>query len=348
MNPGLVETPQAAPDGSLWKPPARDWSVWLSAFGLILAAGLHLVLAATQAEHAQAHAIFFVVSAAAQALSAAALLVRPSPPSTWAAIALNGGLIVLWAATRILRAPFTPHPEELDAAGLLTKLVELATVALLGVVLGRLAQPPRPKTGRTLGGASALGILTGVLMLLAGYVLEPAFPSLAAAVGEAGHEEGATTEGHAAGESHQSAFRVRLSRQRVGPYLVDAFTGPTEVGDLFVEVRVADEEGRLVGDLPIAIEARPSGGDGEEVSGIATHDLAEVPGDYAISLPVTSTGFWDVTVGIGKPPDVTSVAFSERIGGTANIAGWVLAGVPLVIALLFGLLFLRTAGRPRG
>jgi hypothetical protein len=310
-----------------------------------MAAGLHLGLAITQAEHARAHAIFFVISGAAQALSAVALLVRPSPPSAWAAIGLNGGLIALWAATRILRAPFTPHPEELDAAGLLTKLVELATLVLLGVVLGRLAQPSRPKGARTLAGASALGILIGVLMLLVGYVLEPAFPSLAAAVGETGHEEGASTEGHAAGESHQSTFRVRLSRQRVGPYLVDAFTGPTEVGDLFVEVRVADDEGDRVGDLSIAIAARPSTGEGEEVSGIATHELAEVPGDYAISLPVTSTGFWDVTVGIGEPPEVTSVVFSERIGGTANIAGWVLAGVPLAVALLFGLLFLRTAGR---
>ncbi len=348
MNPALEHAAQAASNASRRQAPVRDWPVWVSAFGLILAAGLHLGLATTQAEHAQAHAIFFVISAAAQALCAAALLVRPTPASAWTAIGLNGGLIVLWAATRILRAPFTPHPEELDAAGLMTKLAELVTLALLGVVLGRLAQPSRPKYARMIGRASALGILIGALMLLAGYVLEPAFPSLAAAGGEAGHEEGATAEGHSGGDAHQATFRVRLTRERIGPYLVDAFTGPTEVGNLFVEVRVADEQGSPVRGLTINCEARPSGGDGEAVSGAATTDLAEVPGDYAVSLPVTSTGFWDVTIQIGEPPNVTSVTFSERIGGTANIAGWVLAGVPLLIALLFGLLFLRTAGRCRG
>jgi cytochrome c biogenesis protein CcdA len=85
------------------------------------------------------------------------------------------------AATRVVRAPFTPHPEEFDAAGLLTKSVELVTLALLGMLLGRLAQPSRPKYARIIARAAALGILTGGLMLFAGYALEPALPSLAAA-----------------------------------------------------------------------------------------------------------------------------------------------------------------------
>jgi hypothetical protein len=45
---------------------------------------------------------------------------------------------------------------------------------------------------------------------------------------------------------------------------------------------------------------------------------------------------------------VQEVGFSERVGGTGNVAGWVLAGVPLAIAVLFGLVYLRTAGRRRG
>jgi hypothetical protein len=66
-----------------------------------------------------------------------------------------------------------------------------------------------------------------------------------------------------------------------------------------------------------------------------------------VSLPVSTTGFWDVTVTIDGPDGQASVGFSERVGGTANMAGWVLAGVPLVIALLFGFVYLRTAGRGR-
>lgn len=140
---------------------------------------------------------------------------------------------------------------------------------------------------------------------------------------------------------------MRLNRQQVGPYLVDAFTGPTEVGHLFVEVRVSDETGRPVEGLAIDVEAKPAGGEGAAVTGPASPELAEVPGNYAVSLAVPSAGFWDVDVRIGAAPDAHEVRFSERVGGTASVAGWVLAGVPLAIAVLFGFVYLRTAGRRR-
>ncbi len=138
-------------------------------------------------------------------------------------------------------------------------------------------------------------------MLLAGYALEPALPSLAAADAEAGHEESATAEGHSSGESHQATFRVRLSRQRVGPYLVDAFTGLTEVGDLFVEVGVRDPAGVVQEERQSSVEAAPADGTGSAVGGVATSAGAQVPGNYAIHLPVTSAGFWDVTLTIDGP-----------------------------------------------
>jgi hypothetical protein len=152
---------------------------------------------------------------------------------------------------------------------------------------------------------------------------------------------------HPGTNTHQATFRVRLDRQRVGSYLVDAFTGPTEVGNLFVEVRVLDETGRPLEGLSIAVEARPSGGGGAAVEGLATPELAEVPGDYAVSLAVPSGGFWDVVVRIGGPQGVHQAGFSERVGGTGNVASWVLVGVPLAIAVLFGLVYLRTAGSRR-
>jgi hypothetical protein len=153
---------------------------------------------------------------------------------------------------------------------------------------------------------------------------------------------------HAEKETHQASFRVRLSRQPAGPYWVDAFTGPTEVGSLFVEVRVSDDTGRPVEGLTIDVEARPSGGEGAAVDGLAILELAEVPGDYAVDLPVPSAGFWDVEIRIAGPQGVEQIGFSERVGGTANVAGWVLAGVPLAIAVLFGTVYLRMAGRRRG
>jgi hypothetical protein len=116
---------------------------------------------------------------------------------------------------------------------------------------------------------------------------------------------------------------------------------------LFVEVRVSDETGRPLEGLTIDVEARPAGGEGKAVNGPASPERAEIPGNYAVSLAVPSAGFWDVAVRIGPPPDVHQVSFSERVGGTDNVAGWVLAGVPLAIAVLFGFVYLRTAGRRR-
>jgi hypothetical protein len=173
------------------------------------------------------------------------------------------------------------------------------------------------------------------------------FPVPAAATGARETPTPHTVVVHPEKETHQATFRVRLNRQQVGPYLVDAFTGPAEVGHLFVEVRVTDETGRPVEGLTIAVEARPSSSGGAPVEGLATPELAEVPGDYAVSLAVPSSGFWEVVVRIGGPLGVQEVSFSERVGGTASVAGWVLAGVPLAIAVLFGFVYLRTAGRRR-
>jgi hypothetical protein len=153
---------------------------------------------------------------------------------------------------------------------------------------------------------------------------------------------------HTAEPGHQATYRVRLTGVEAGPYVVQAFTGPTEVGDLFVEVRVRDVVGAVLGNLSVRVEALPAEGTGVSVGGWATNAGAQVPGNYAIHLPVTSAGFWNVTLTLDGPLGTGVASFAERVGGTANIAGWVLAGVPLVIALLFGLLFVRTAGRRRG
>ena len=107
---------------------------------------------------------------------------------------------------------------------------------------------------------------------------------------EADHEESAIAEVHSSGELHQATFRVRLSRQRVGPYLVDAFTGLTEVGDLFVEVGVRDPAGVVQVGSTVKVEAAPADGTAFGRRGVATSAGAQVPGNYAIHLPVTSAG----------------------------------------------------------
>lgn len=243
-----------------------------------------------------------------------------------------------------------PWPAWPTATGLrlLAGLIALAAV-LAAPPAERAPGSPHPAsaflraTGLSLGGALLVSLLwlTPVRTNPPSWIVSPppTQPALTATPEPGAHAE--------PGDSHQATFRVRITRQRAGPFIVDAFTGPVEVGNLFVEVRVTDDIGRPVEGLKIGVEARPSGAEGDPVAGTATMAQAEVPGDYAVSLPVTSAGFWEVVVRIGEPEDAAQVAFSERVGGTTNVAGWVLAGVPLAVALLFGLVYLRTAGRGR-
>ncbi len=207
----------------------------------------------------------------------------------------------------------------------------------------------QPTAARLLAATIGSAVLLALLWIAAAGLTLPVLRASAVSVPGVATEATPHPDPHpGAGAAHQATFRVRLTGEPAGPYLVDAFTGPTEVGDLFVELRVENPAGLALEGLTIRVEAVPSGSEGSPVVGTAAPDQAQIPGDYAVSLPVPTTGFWDVTVTIDGPEGQASVAFSERVGGTANVAGWVLAGVPLVIAVLFGLLFLRTAGRGRG
>ena len=329
-------------------PRRMHWLPWAAGYGSLAAGLLSLAAVPTLAAGGRASVVLLALTGLAQLLWGAGFILRQTSSLVTSGSVLQGAALSA-AALGGLVIPAGALP--LDPALTLLRLAA-GVASLASLLAGVPAYPPAQATA-TLTRRTTL-LVTALLgaSLWGGAWVGAASLRLPVSTTPPAQASQATPTPHPVEHpetaDHQATFRVRLNRQPAGPYLVDAFTGPTEVGHLFVEVRVSDETGRPVEGLTINVEARQSNGERAAVEGLATLELAEIPGDYAVSLAVPSVGFWDIGVRIGGPLGVQQVTFSERVGGTANVAGWVLAGVPLAIAVLFGLVYLRTAGRKRG
>lgn len=163
---------------------------------LALAGVIHLVIAPEHYAHAPAHGVFFALAGIAEILWALAFWRRPTPRRYHLGLALAGGLIVLWAITRVLPAPFGHGPEPVNASGLVCKASELIGVVALvmlaaqGQLMGTIRQPPL----RSAGEALALALVVGLVSYGASYAATPLLPTLGPQE-ELGHEE------HIQGES---------------------------------------------------------------------------------------------------------------------------------------------------
>ena len=325
------------------------WLPWAAGYGSLVAGLLSLAAVPALASGGTASAVLLGLTGLAQVLWGAVFILQQTSSMVTSGSVLQGAAL---GAAAVSSLPIPAGALPLDPA--LTVMRLAAGVTCLACLLAGLPWWVPADASRRLTRLPALivvaalsaGVWSGAWVAAA--TLRLPFPVPAAATAARETPTPHTVVVHPEKETHQATFRVRLNRQQVGPYFVDAFTGPAEVGHLFVEVRVSDETGRPVQGLVIDVEASPTSGEAAIVNGPATPELAEVPGDYAVSLAVPSSGFWEVVVRIGGPLGVQEVSFSERVGGTASVAGWVLAGVPLAIAVLFGLVYLRTAGRRRG
>ena len=324
------------------------WLPWAAGYGSLVAGLLSLAAVPTLAAEGPASVVLLAVTGLAQVLWGAGFILQQT-----STLVASGGVLqgAAMGAAAMSSLPVPAGALPLDPALTLVRMAAGFTslaCLLAGMPSWATADATRTPTRRStvvVLAALSAGLWGGAWVGAASLRLP--LPVSPAAVAASAAPTAHPLE-HPETETHQATFRVRLNGQPAGPYLVDAFTGPTEVGHLFIEVRVSDETRRPVEGLTIAVEARPSSSEGAPVEGQATPELAEVPGDYAVDLAVPTVGFWDVVVRIGGPLGVQEVGFSERVGGTTNVAGWVLAGVPLAIAVLFGLVYLRTAGRRRG
>ncbi len=148
---------------------------------MALAGVIHLLLAPSHYAHAPAHGIFFALAGAAELLWAAAFWRKPSSRLYYLGLALAGGLVVLWAITRFLVAPFEHEPGMWDLGGLVCKLSELVSIlALIAMaVQGQIAGLPRVSLARTAGVALILALAVGAFSYGIALALEPVLPSLA-------------------------------------------------------------------------------------------------------------------------------------------------------------------------
>jgi len=323
---------------------------WLAGYAALAAGTFSLAGVPAAASGGSASVILLGLMGLGQVLWGTSLALRPSARLEWIGVGVNAGAAAIaWFGTSPPSVSYAADP----AIGLARMVLSLTALGLGACLVARPANPETVAFNRARNASGLIGVALGSALLLSAlWFSAMAVPvnlrPPAQARGDPAAIPTAHTQAHPEDAGHQGTYRVRLTGAMAGPYVVQAFTGPTEVGDLFVEVGVRDAAGAVLENLTIAVEASPAEGSGAPVGGTATSASAQIPGNYAVHLPVASTGFWTITLTIIGTPGTGTAAFSERVGGTANLAGWVLAGVPLAIAVLFGLLFFRTAGRGRG
>jgi copper(I)-binding protein len=162
---------------------------------------------------------------------------RPSTALYRAGLALAGGLIVLWAITRVLPAPFEHEPGPVDAFGVVCKgsefigVLGLATLALLG----RLAEVDRAPVQRVIGEVLALS-LVGLASYGVGLAAEPLLPALGARAEHAMVEMG---EGH-----HEMGTPESPGRQ-AGTVESVAVVGSVQIGTAWSRPAIAGGNGAV-------------------------------------------------------------------------------------------------------
>jgi drug/metabolite transporter (DMT)-like permease len=93
----------------------------IASYTIAFAGVIHIYLAPQHFAHAPAHGIFFAVSGVAELVWAYLFLRRPTEQMYNIGIMLAGGLIILWAITRVLPAPFEHEVGIVDLGGILLR-----------------------------------------------------------------------------------------------------------------------------------------------------------------------------------------------------------------------------------
>lgn len=177
---------------------------YISMAAIALAGLIHLGLAPEHYAHAPAHGIFFVGAGIVEISWALAFWRCPTQALYRTGLALVGGMIVLWAITRVLPAPFGHGLEAINVSGLACKGSELiGIIALVMLALqGQLIGVTRPSVLRAGGEALALALIVGFAFFGIGHAMAPPLPALGPQEEDV-HEEHA--HGHEA-ETHVLKF----------------------------------------------------------------------------------------------------------------------------------------------
>jgi hypothetical protein len=170
-----------------------------SAAMTVLAGIIHIWIFPQHWEHAPAHGLLFLIVGIVQILWGIAVWKQPSTRLYYVGVLMAGWLIVLYAITRLLPAPFGHGgPEAMDTIGLVCKLCEiLGMFSLIVLIFQGLAF----KAGRFIAWRAVALIL--LLSFISGFVTyglalaaEPVFPQLSSPAEEHHHEEGEEEHHH--------------------------------------------------------------------------------------------------------------------------------------------------------
>jgi hypothetical protein len=151
---------------------------------------VHAFLAPEHYAHAPAHGLFFAFAAVVEIGWAYLFWRRPDERTYYAGLMIAGGLIVLWAGTRFIPAPFEHEVGEIDFGGIVCKISELVGLGALLVLAaqGKIIGLAKQSLGRFFAEAVVLSFFIASLTYVAAHDLQHSMPFLA---GEEDHlEEG--------------------------------------------------------------------------------------------------------------------------------------------------------------
>ena len=162
-----------------------------SALTTVLAGVIHLVIIPEHWVHARAHGLFFLIVGVLQIVWGIAVWWKPSTRLYYIGVILAGWLIVLYAITRWLPAPFGHGPESIAAIDIACKLCEGLGMFTLGILIfqGIVLDAGRTAAWRGIAVILLLSVLAGFVTYGAARAAEPIFPSLSTSV-EVDHRHG--------------------------------------------------------------------------------------------------------------------------------------------------------------
>jgi len=158
----------------------------------ITIAGLvHLMIAPQHWAHAPAHGLLFAIAGVAEMLWGIAFWRRPSATLYRVGMVMSGGLITLWAITRLLPAPFGHGPEPVEIFGVICKLSESLSIAGLIILAssGTVFRETKGPGWRTIGVLLATAVVSGWITYGIARAVEPALPWLSEASTYEQHHE---------------------------------------------------------------------------------------------------------------------------------------------------------------
>lgn len=159
----------------------RSPFVPIASISIAFAGVVHAYLAPDHFAHAPAHGIFFTVSAVVEIAWAYLFWRRQDERTYYAGLMIAGGLVILWAATRVLPAPFEHEVGIVDLGGIVCKTSELISMVALLILAtqGRIDGIAGRSFGRLLAEGVILSFFVASLTYVAGHDFEPLMPFLA-------------------------------------------------------------------------------------------------------------------------------------------------------------------------